>query len=44
MPGADVHALAAEWRAWWRASGQPRLRAPDRAFLGWMRKRAGRPA
>jgi plasmid replication initiation protein len=30
MPGADVHALAAEWRAWWRASGQPRLRAPDR--------------
>jgi len=38
-PGADVHALEAEWRAFWTASGRPRLRAPDRAFLGWLRKR-----
>ena len=42
LPGADVHALAAEWRAWWQATGQPRLTAPDRAFLGWVRTRAGR--
>jgi plasmid replication initiation protein len=39
MPGADVHALAAEWRGFWAASGRPRLRAPDRAFLGWLEKR-----
>ncbi len=40
-PGEDVHALAAEWRAVWAATGKPRLRAPDRAFLGWLAKRAG---
>jgi plasmid replication initiation protein len=38
-PGADVYALEAEWRAFWVASGRPRLRAPDRAFLGWVRTR-----
>jgi plasmid replication initiation protein len=37
-PGADVHALAAQWQAVWRATGAPRLRAPDRAFLGWLAK------
>jgi len=42
MPGADVHALAAEWRGVWARSGGPRLRKPDAAFLGWVRKRAGR--
>ncbi|MBM9593911.1 replication initiator protein A [Roseitranquillus sediminis] len=41
-PGADVHALAAEWRAWWASTGRPRLRAPDRAFLGWVKARGGR--
>jgi plasmid replication initiation protein len=41
MAGADVHALEAEWRAWWRATGSPRLRSADRAFLGWVAKRAG---
>ena len=41
-PGADVHAMAAEWRGFWSASGRPRLRAPDRAVLGWVRARAGR--
>ncbi|RKF12408.1 plasmid replication initiator RepA [Roseovarius spongiae] len=41
MPGADVHALEAEWRAWWVRSGQPRLRAPGAAFLGFVKKRAG---
>ena len=29
----------AEWRAFWVASGRPRLSAPDRAFLGWVRAR-----
>lgn len=42
VPGADVHALEAEWRAWWDATGQPRLTAPDRAFLGWIRQRKKR--
>jgi plasmid replication initiation protein len=39
MPGWDVYALLAEWRAMWRHSGRPRLRAPDAAFLGWLKKR-----
>lgn len=38
-PGADVHALEADWRAWWVTTGRPRLRSPDAAFLGWVRKR-----
>jgi len=41
MPGADIYALEAEWRGFWRASGQPRLRAPDRAFLGWVKRKVG---
>ncbi|QQA45074.1 replication initiator protein A [Pelagovum pacificum] len=40
VPGADVHALAAEWRTLWESSGRPRLTAPDKAFLGWVRKHA----
>jgi plasmid replication initiation protein len=39
VPGADVHALAAEWRSWWAATGRPRLRSADRAFVGWVRTR-----
>ena len=39
LPGWDVHALQAEWRAVWDRSGRPVLRAPDAAFLGWLRKR-----
>lgn len=39
MPGMDVHALEAEWRGVWAATGAPRLRKPDAAFLGWVRKR-----
>jgi plasmid replication initiation protein len=35
-PGRDVHALEAEWRAFWDRSGRPRLRAPDAAFLGFV--------
>ncbi|UWQ81940.1 replication initiator protein A (plasmid) [Leisingera sp. S132] len=40
IPGADAYALEAEWRAMWVRSGAPRLRMPDAAFLGWVRKRA----
>jgi plasmid replication initiation protein len=39
MPGWDIHALEAEWRDMWQRSGRPRLRAPDKAFLGWLEKR-----
>ena len=38
MPGADVYALEAEWRAMWARSGRPRLRQADAAFLGWVKK------
>ncbi len=38
VPGADIYALEAEWRAYWVRSGRPRLRAPDKAFLGWVRR------
>ena len=41
MPGWDVHALEAEWRGVWVRTGAPRLRSPDAAFLGWVKKRAG---
>ncbi|UWQ93560.1 replication initiator protein A (plasmid) [Rhodobacteraceae bacterium M382] len=40
MPGVDVHALEADWRGVWARSGAPRLRKPDAAFLGWVRKRS----
>ena len=43
MPGWDVYALEADWRGFWLASGQPRLRSADAAFLGFLRKRAGEP-
>ncbi|MSU91700.1 plasmid replication initiator RepA [Rhodobacteraceae bacterium 2CG4] len=41
-PGFDVYALEADWRAWWAASGRPRLHAPDAAFVAFCRTRAGR--
>ena len=40
-PGWDVHALEAEWKAFWARSGRARLRSPDAAFLGWVVKRVG---
>ncbi|MEM7176188.1 MAG: replication initiator protein A [Pseudomonadota bacterium] len=40
MPGADVYALEAEWRGVWIRSGAPRLRKPEAAFLGWVKKRS----
>ena len=39
MPGQDIHALEAEWRGVWARTGARRLRKPDAAFLGWIRKR-----
>ncbi|MAU94905.1 replication initiator protein A [Marinibacterium profundimaris] len=44
MPGADVHALEAEWRGYWVSTGRPKLRSPDRAFLGFVAGKAGRGA
>jgi len=41
-PGMDIYALEAEWRGYWINSGQPRLSNPDRAFLGWLKKRIER--
>ncbi|OZA19602.1 MAG: plasmid replication initiator RepA [Rhodobacterales bacterium 17-64-5] len=38
-PGWDIYALEAEWRGVWHRSGRPSLRAPDKAFLGWLEKR-----
>ena len=42
MPGSDVHALEAEWRGYWVSTGRPKLRSPDRAFLGFVAGKAGR--
>lgn len=42
MPGADVYALEAEWRGFWVASGRPRLRSADGAFLGFLRAKLRR--
>ncbi len=38
-PGADIHALVAEWHGVWEATGRPRLASADKAFLGWLAKR-----
>jgi plasmid replication initiation protein len=39
VPGQDVYALEAEWRSWWIRTGRKPLRAPGRAFLGWVKTR-----
>lgn len=41
-PGWDIYALDAEWRGFWVATGRQKLRAPEKAFLGWLRGRVGR--
>lgn len=38
-PGYDVYALEADWRSWWIKSGEPALRSPDGAFIGFCRAR-----
>ncbi|MBE1291327.1 MAG: RepB family plasmid replication initiator protein [Rhodobacteraceae bacterium] len=40
MPGADVYALEAEWRAVGRQPGARPPRNPDKAFLGWVMRRS----
>lgn len=40
-PGADVYALVADWQGFWARTGRKRLGSVDRAFLGWLAKRAG---
>lgn len=37
--GWDVYALEAEWRSYWHRRGARPLSAPDKAFLGWVKKR-----
>lgn len=39
MPGWDIYALESDWREMWQRSGRPKLRSPDAAFLGWLKKR-----
>jgi plasmid replication initiation protein len=41
-PGLDAHALEADWRRFWAASGKPRLTSPEAAFLAFARARAAR--
>jgi len=41
-PGWDPYALEAEWRAFWVDTGRPVLRAPQKAYLGWVAKRVRR--
>ena len=36
VPGVDVYALEARWRAF--AAGKPLPRDADAAFLGWLRR------
>ena len=39
LPGMDIYAVLAEWHGFWAASGRPKLRSPDAAFLGFVAKR-----
>ena len=41
-PGIDVYALEADWHGYWHQSGQPQLRSPGAAFLGYVRSRMTR--
>jgi Replication initiator protein A len=38
-PGYDVYYLEEQWRAFWYDSGQPELKNPDAAFIGFCRSR-----
>lgn len=38
-PGYDVYYLEREWQNFWYESGQPELKNPDAAFLGFCRRR-----
>ena len=41
-PGWDPYALEAEWQGFWARTGHPRLRAPQKAYLAWVRGRVAR--
>ena len=41
-PGLDPYFLEAEWLRHWQASGRPKLRSPEAAFLAFARARAAR--
>jgi plasmid replication initiation protein len=41
-PGLDPYWLEAEWLRLWHATGRPRLRSPEAAFLAFARVRAAR--
>ena len=43
-PGWDIYALESDWRAYWAASGRPKLRSADKAYLGYVRARMGQGA
>ena len=38
-PRYDIYALHEQWLAWWHDSGEPDLRSPDAAFIGFCRRR-----
>jgi len=38
-PGYDVYYLEREWREWWVDSGKPPLTNPDKAFVGFCKRR-----
>jgi hypothetical protein len=41
-PGYDVYKLEKEWQKFWYESGQPELKNPDAAFLGFCKSRYSR--
>ena len=43
-PGYDVYYLEKQWQSFWYESGQPELKNPDAAFLGFCRSRHARIA
>lgn len=38
-PGYDVHYLEREWQNWWVESGKPEIKNPDKAFIGFCKRR-----
>lgn len=41
-PGWDPYALEAEWQGFWAATGRPKLRVPEKAYLAWVKGRVAR--
>ncbi len=38
-PTYDIYFLEREWQHWWVESGKPEIRNPDKAFIGFCKKR-----